>query len=350
MVSRDDDLSNGDTDTIGREHSKAAGFPANDVPLHSLVLVHTPTAQARSDFETIANNVSNFDRRIKVYIATNSTANDRINRRIAPTPTLVFSPVGIDRFKPARGKIYFGKAIDKITQYEAFKQAGINTPRTGLLKKKMIFTESEWGERVVLKPLSEKMQSTGKGVYLISTKRLNYDIHVENMFEYYDAPGGVLVQQFVNTGSELEYHRLLALFGEPLYVMRTTLAEPISLDLDAHPNQTIPIANQSYGGGEKKLDFVDDTTFHELAAACHRAFPDRALQAIDVIRCHDTDQYFVLELNAGGNTWHFSSAMINQRVQNQTYVRRLTARKLRQFDAFNVAARVLAERTRLEAQ
>jgi hypothetical protein len=52
----------------------------------------------------------------------------------------------------------------------------------------------------------------------------------------------------------------------------------------------------------------------------------------------------------GGNTWHFSSAMITKRLHNQSVVRRLTARTLRQFGAFEVAARVLAERTRLEAQ
>jgi glutathione synthase/RimK-type ligase-like ATP-grasp enzyme len=348
MASWDSGLTN--VSTARRERGDPAGSPSTDAPLHSLVLVHTPGAQARSDFETIANNISDLDTRIKVHIATNSTPNERINRRIASTPTLVFSPIRLDKFVPVRGKIYLGEMISKLKQYETFNQRGIGTPKTGLLKRNTVYSEQDWGERVVLKPLSQMLQSKGRGVYLISTKRLNYDIHVGNMFNRYNVPGGVLVQQFVNTGPELEYHRVLALFGEPLYVMRTALAEPISLDLEAHPNQTVPIANQSYGGGRKDLRFVDGPEFHELALACFEAFPDRALQAIDVVRCHDTGRFYVLEVNAGGNTWHFSSAMITKRLHNQSAVRRLTARKLRQFGAFEVAARVLAERTRLEAQ
>ena len=349
MASQDRTVSSGNS-SLGRRERHPAAAPSTEVPLHSLVLIHTPRAQARRDFEEIANNVGDFDPRVKVHIATNSEPNERINRRIASTPTLVFSPVGIDKFAPVRGKIYLGQMIDKLTQYEAFNRLGIATPKTARLEKGAVFSENDWGERVVLKPLSQKLQSKGAGVYLIATKRLNYDIHVANLFQRYDVPGGLLVQQFVNTGPELEYHRMLALFGEPLYVMRTMLKDPISLDLAAHPNGTISVANQSYGGGEKNYDFVDGPEFRQFARACFEAFPHRALQAVDVVRCHDTGQYYVLEVNAGGNTWHFSSAMINDIVRSQSAVRRLTARKLRQFNAFEVAARVLAERTRLEAQ
>lgn len=66
------------------------------------------------------------------------------------------------------------------------------------------------------------------------------------------------------------------------------------------------------------------------------------------IRDAMTGALYVLEVNAGGNTWHLSSDQLAQiREANGPEFER---RRLEQFDAPRTAARVLAETTRAEAK
>ena len=53
---------------------------------------------------------------------------------------------------------------------------------------------------------------------------------------------------------------------------------------------------------------------------------------------------YVLEANPGGNTWHFSSKLAEEGRKEISREQRIE-----QMDAWGVAARVLAERTRAEA-
>jgi hypothetical protein len=313
----------------------------------NLVLVHTPELQARSDFEQIARKARLLDETINVCLADNDTG--AVDQELPARPTLIFSPIQLKKFAPTRGKVFQGGALDKLAQYKRFTARGIRTPKTAVLSRTSVFSEAEWGEYVVLKPLSFGLQSTGKSVYLIKTKRLNHDLHIANLFDRYDLPGGVIVQRFVNSGPDLEYHRLLALFGKPLYVMQTRLIEPTALDEKAHINGTIPVANLAFTRGEKDRDFVSDQVFFDIADACFHAFPDRALQAIDVLREQETGLYYVIETNLGGNSWHFSSSFLQHRVTDEAALRQMTEAKIKQFGAFDVAARVLVEQTKLHA-
>ncbi len=314
---------------------------------HNLILVHTAKLQGREDFEEIARKVRKIDSAIKVFIADSERGPSE--KEMAARPTLTFSPVMLAKFKPPRGVVFQGGPVDKLEQYRRFLVNGIKTPKTSLLTRGAIYTEEEWGEHLVLKPLAFNLQSSGKSVYLIRTKRLNHDLQFGGLFDRYERSGGVIVQRFVNSGPDLEYHRVLALFGKPLYVMQTRLLSPITLDDKAYVNGTIPVANLAFTRGEKDRDFVSDQAFFEIAEACYRAFPDRALQAIDVLREVDTGEYNVIETNLGGNTWHFSSNFLNQRITDVAALRRMTEAKLRQFGAFDVAAKVLVEKTKLQA-
>jgi hypothetical protein len=315
----------------------------------NLVLVHTPGLQARKDFERIAEKARRIDPDVSVYIADNDVRSRRFEDEIATRPTLVFSPIRLKQFTPKRGALFHGGAIDKLRQYERFVAQGISTPKTALLTRATILSEADWGDYVVLKPLAFDLQSTGRSVYLIRTARLNHDIHIEGMFDRYDLRGGVIVQQFVNTGPDLEYHRVLALFGEPLYVMRTRVLEPVEFDEKAHVNGTIPVANLAYSLGEKTRDFVSGEDFFSLAKSCYAAFPERALQAVDILKSRVDGRLYVIETNLGGNTWHFSSTFLKKRNHDEATQRKMTEAKIKQFGAFDVAARVLVEQTRLHA-
>jgi hypothetical protein len=316
----------------------------------NLVLVHTENFQAKADIEEIAGKARALDPATEVSIVDNRVADDRLAEDLAARPSLVFSPIQLLRFKPRRGAIFEGGPVDKLTQYRRFLQHGIGTPKTAQLVRGMVLTERDWGEYVVLKPLSPRLQSTGQSVYRIATKRLNHDLNFANLFPRYNLPGGVVVQSYVDAGDRLEYHRVLALFGEPLYVLRTRLQEPMVLEAHTGVTGTVPLANLGFTRAEKTRDYVSDPLFFDLAAACYKAFPDRALQAVDVLRDHATGAPYVLEANLGGNSWHFSSKLIQHRLGSAEAIREAAAQKIGQFGAFDVAARVLIEQTRRHAR
>lgn len=316
----------------------------------NLVLVHTENFQARADLEEIAEKARALDPTTEVSIVNNRVADDTRAAVLAARPSLVFSPIQLLRFKPAGGAVFAGGPLDKLAQYRRFVERGIGTPKTALLARGLILTERDWGEYVVLKPLSPKLQSTGQSVYRIATKRLNHDLNFANLFPRYNLPGGVIVQSYVDAGDRLEYHRVLALFGEPLYVLRTRLLEPMVLEQHTGVTGTVPLANLGFTRAEKTRDFISDPLFFDLAAACYRAFPDRALQAVDVLRDHATGEPYVLEANLGGNSWHFSSKLIQHRLGSAEAIREAAAQKINQFGAFDVAARVLIDQTRRHAK
>ena len=70
------------------------------------------------------------------------------------------------------------------------------------------------------------------------------------------------------------------------------------------------------------------------------------MQGIDIIREAGSGKLYLLEANPGGNTWIFSKGDLTTRLKAALGVERLTD----QFDAFRIAAKVLIERTRAEAE
>lgn len=313
----------------------------------NVLLVHTPRLQAREDFEDIGARIEAIDGDLKSFVATNGQPNAEVNEKIRSEPTLVFSPVPIRDFKPVRGRIYQGAVIDKITQYRRLVEIGLATPKTKLLTRGDVFVDSEWGPHVVIKPFSPNLQSNGAMTYRVPTQKLNHDLNFSNMFDRYDIEGGALVQQYINAGLELEYHRVLTLFGEPLYAVTTSLKEPTS-NRSGYPTETIAIATQSYAPNRKKFEMITDNRYLDFARRAYAAFPERALQAVDIVRCHDADRLYLLEMNLGGNTWHFSSQMIESLTSSPRKLREYKNKKIRQFGAFDVAARVLALRARTD--
>jgi hypothetical protein len=315
----------------------------------NVVLVHSPGKQAREDFEAIAAKIEAADPDTRAFVATNGDANEQINREIRPEPTLVFSPVALIGYQPSRGKVYQGGWVSKVRQYERLVEIGVPTPRTKLLARGDIFAPDQWGDHVVLKPYSPKLQSHGAVIYRIATTKLNYDLGIGGLFDRYDIAGGMLVQQYIDTGPELEYQRVLTLFGEPLYALSNHLTTPIALEASAFPTGTVSIATQSYPSERKAATMIADPRYLDLARSAFAAFPDRALQAVDIVRSHESDKLYVLEMNLGGNTWHFSSGMINAMVTSRGLRTEFRRKKLKQFGAFDVVARLLAERARTEA-
>jgi hypothetical protein len=82
----------------------------------------------------------------------------------------------------------------------------------------------------------------------------------------------------------------------------------------------------------------------DLSRRTFGAISEVALHGCDIIRESGTGHLFVLEINPGGNTWSFSSKWASL-LRTELNMPDLST----QFDAWKTCARILVQRTRLEA-
>jgi hypothetical protein len=86
-----------------------------------------------------------------------------------------------------------------------------------------------------------------------------------------------------------------------------------------------------------------DDEIIRFGEAAHVAFPNIPLCGWDIVRRHDDGKLFIVEANASGWVWHFTSPM-GMRLQ-----REFGFNLESQFDGLRKAARILAEVTRTRA-
>jgi hypothetical protein len=320
-------------------------------PERSLILVHTNGFQSVADFISIRDFVCEEFPDIEVFIAENDSRCSATRRSAARRPTLVFSPVSLKTFKPDRGKVYEGRAMSKMRQVERLVSAGISVPRTALLGPETKLDPSDWGEFVILKPSSPSFQSKGQGISLLCTEDVRYIPPEEYPSDHPGRYSPMLVQKYIHTGSAISNIRVLTLFGEPLYALQSwSKVETVELIPESVRTKKQIVAHQLVPPEEKTVKLTFDEDVLALAKAVYAACPEAALQGCDLLRDSTSGALYVLEFNPGGNTWHFSSTrMLEARQRLDEFGEEFAAKRKAQFDAFRTAARVLAERTRLEA-
>ena len=315
----------------------------------NLILVANPNGLDPADLDEIAAKVADEDGRInafRVSIDQEATVIDDSYWR-HPTLVIAFSG-GLGKFKPPRGLVLENRPVHKYQQYVQFRLAGINTPLTANFSPAERYLESDWGEFCILKPADLGKMGKGGLVRLQRTRRLG---HFDRTQYPEDHPLRtsklLLLQSFIDTGIYAESWRVLTLLGEPLYCFRSAsgVERP---PLDA-PDEVIEkaVIEPKHPEGKARVGytnlraFIIDQEIMEFARQASRAFPRMPLQGCDIIREASTGKLYILEVNPGGNTWHFSSPLfVNQRTKlggKDAFTKQL--------DAFSVAARVLARRT-----
>ena len=114
------------------------------------------------------------------------------------------------------------------------------------------------------------------------------------------------------------------------------------------------IATNAESGTRKQYHFSDDADVLDLARRAYAAMPYIPLQGVDIVRHAASGRLFVLEINAGGNTWHFSSLYMEQRRKSRPREEQspqiTREERIAQFGAWDVAARVLIKKTQEEAR
>jgi hypothetical protein len=255
-------------------------------------------------------------------------------------PTLIFSPQRLPPGSFPRGKIYCGRPIPKVQQMRTFAGLGMAVPRWAIIKPQIRYTSEVWGPVVVTKP-DAITASLSRGVVASRPEDVSYRPPDSFPAGHPGRLGPMLIQQFINTGLHPAQIRVLTLFGQPLYAeeIKSEAPQPMPKVLTPEGLSRWVITPLTV---DRVRAFVYDEDVLRLAKRAYVAFPDIPLQACDILREASTGSLYILEINAGGNTWHFSSKWGQfQRVEGR--------KRDEQFQAFELAAKILIERTRSEA-
>ena len=262
-----------------------------------------------------------------------------INARRAPMlqalfwlhPTLYVGFYEARKFNPLRGRCLRGQDMGKTDQCLRMQACGIRIPRWASIQPGARYEPDEWGAYSVVKPNDGRM---GKDVIIRRTARITYEKDCAGDLEH-------LIQQFIYTGPRPISYRALTLFGETLYLQKSTniacgheLSGP--QDLKALGGHNI-VATAQRGKAELVTDEEVTAFAKEIAL---RAFPEIPVLGQDIVRCATTGDLYCLEVNPFGATWHFSSktGLSIQATNSFNYEK--------QFNAFAKSADILINKTR----
>ncbi len=306
---------------------------------YTLILIHRGP-EYHADFLEIRQKVIDIDPSIAVFIGpVNSTG--PIPPGAWDNPTLVVALAQRFLLPVKRGTVLKNHQVSKLGQAKIFREAGIPTPPMLPFKFGMKLDPIMFGEHVIIKPMSLSLTSTGRGVNLFRRKRLEQmgpsDFPKDHLI--HRDREGYIVQKFISTGKQPTKYRILTFLGEVLYAMKVQL-------LESSPDLTEPDDVIERGAftdkGEKARSLDDSPERVALAKQIAKAFANIPVLGIDIIAEANSNKLYALEINAGGNTWHFSSKMSAER---RLRFPELTKPIREQYSAFDTAARVLVKKT-----
>ena len=317
----------------------------------NLILIHRGP-NYEEDFGEIAQKVIARDRGITVYHLPAGLEAD-LPVSAWQYPTLTVSLSSKFRIPIRRGPTLSNRAIGKLDQQDTFRRNGIPTPPALPYLLGMKLDPILFGEFVVLKPIDLRMTSKGIGVKLFRRRTL------ENMtgqqFASAMPPGEYMVQRYVDTGAQFKWFRVCTFLGSPLYSF-FAISRIVRPPLTASDEALFEAVIASNFMTDQHIQMYAPPPVIDMARKVHRAFPHIPLLGQDILIEERTERLFVLECNAGGNTWHFSSEVAREwreahgrQVPEPNHLgaeRRGRFFLIDQFGAFDVAAFALARAVR----
>lgn len=187
--------------------------------------------------------------------------------------------------------------LTKLKEIELFVSAGFPVPRTMTITRDTVLDEKLWGPFVVLKP---NRGMRGRGISLVRTRDAHW-IDPTSWPEDDPRHGkDMLAQQFVNPGPFSRCHRVFTVLGRAIYSNTSTATDRLpALD----PSGTDPISiDVAANGDARKIELSSDAEVIALAESIHREFPHIPVMGLDIIRRHETNDLYVMEMNASGQT------------------------------------------------
>jgi hypothetical protein len=307
----------------------------------NLIIVNRGEYYDPADFVDIGNRIAARAPDIRVFVIDDSVRPSELPAELWSSPTLTVAFRQRTRFRPKRGTFLFNRPIEKLEQSAMMMRLGVEVPHSEIFTEGMDLPEDAYGEFVVLKPADLKRTSKGDSIQIFRRQRLAAMPWAEFPADHPVRNMPMLVQRFIDTGEYPVKHRVLTLFGEVLYCQHTTLKEKRpDLLVSDHVLEKVKIATNS---GERIYMPSSDRRVLDFARKVAGVFGGVPLLGIDMIQDVVTKRCYALEVNAGGNVWHFSSPMWAERRARHPEVERDMRE---QFGAFDVAAKSLISATR----
>ena len=313
----------------------------------NLILVHRGK-NYEQDIGEIAGKVNALDRSITVYHLSAEVETD-LPASAWQYPTLTVSLSSKFRIPVRRGPILSNRAIGKLTQQDTFRRNGIPTPPALPYRPGMKLDPILFGEFVVLKPIDLRMTSKGIGVKLF--RRRTLENLTGQQLTSVMPPGNYMVQRYIDTGAQFNWFRVCTFLGSPLYSF-FAISKMVRPALTASDESLFAAVIASNFSTDQHIQMYAPPSVIDMARNVHRAFPEIPLLGLDILIEEKTGRLFVLECNAGGNTWHFSSDVAREwreahgrQVLEPSHLdaeRRGRFFLIDQFGAFDVAALALA--------
>jgi predicted ATP-grasp superfamily ATP-dependent carboligase len=219
-------------------------------------------------------------------------------------------------------------------------EAGVAVPDFALLTGDFDLDPDRFGPIVMIKPTG--FTSHGRGIEMVQTAAMAGSRWRDHPAVRAADTTPMVVQRFIDTGEYPSHYRIVTLFSEPIFAFRavSTVRRP---SLDAEP-EALTAGPFMAKHGQRRLIVPVEADVLDLSRRTFGAISEVALHGCDIIRESGTGHLFVLEINPGGNTWSFSSKWAAL-LRTELNMPDLST----QFDAWKTCARILVQRTRLEA-
>lgn len=291
-----------------------------------------------SDFEKISRRLLKIDSRIRILGFGNRIDLNKIPKGFFELPHLIIylvnpPPVDYIHQSPKLNVRFLGK----LEEYELFKKHGLSALPIEPFKWGANVDKRIYGDWVVLKP--EFLTSTGADVNMIPTdelQKIKPEDFPENHLIHSDS---YLVQRLLITGDRPSIYRATLFLGKVLYSLEASLNSPYPKK-DSEISELLRTSIATNQHSNRTFRLLIDERKNLFCMRVAEALSEFPLLAIDVLEHPETKELFVLEINAGGNTWHFSS----ERAKNtQGYNEVIKKEMVLQYKAWDTAALALSE-------
>lgn len=266
----------------------------------NLVLVTDREIDLEDDFRRISAYVRETAPDVVPFVLPRARLSHWQRLKLATRPTLAFSPGSFTRPRFYRGVRMHGCRMLKRQEYAALDRAAVAVPQWALLTADTEPDLSGFGPYVVVKP---DLGWRGAEVKIKRRGRVRWT----GPANHQGTPSDWIVQDFVYTGRWPVSYRVTTLFGHVIHSWRAEASHdqrPLAARHDFAATGGHSIVS-SHKGCTFTLEANEDVL--ELARQAAGAFPEIPLLGVDVVRDADTGRLYVLEVNASGYVWHFSS-------------------------------------------
>jgi hypothetical protein len=254
-----------------------------------------------------------------------------------------------------RGAVVKNRPITKTEQQKTFLENKVPCPHSEEFRLGMFLDKELYGDFVILKPADLTKTSHGENIFLYKRDVLQgmdaeeFKISCSGM-----SPEEFIVQRYVHTGKSPHCIRVGTFMGKAILSYDIKVRKK-NFCMETDGAEYVVASNS----GERDRRLFFDENVIKLAERVHSAFPSVPLLGTDIIKDCETGEYFVLEVNAGGNTWTFSSKFHEETQESlgkhydpeSHEAAKLGGTILKnQFGAFNIVARELVRAARLMAE